>query len=394
MADETHETKIVISGDANGAESALSRVSGGIKGVLRAVGNVTKFLSRLNWAANAVMTIVGLVQKLRDRLSETARVIARFKWDLQMRAAANETARLVGWHEKLAKLMKDELDTLNKQRSVQGIEAQGRKDYEDGKREADRARQIYEAKTPEEEQRLRDKFAAEDERREREDRKAQRKLQIENLDKEESVYSSKARILRDNNTDIDRQLDDERWNLVRANGKEDLVEPIKKRIEALEQRKKANEAEIALFDKEARFRRDQIAALEKQQDYDGPTAGEWQRKTEAKKRAEEKAKEDADARENADKQAAQESARAESRRVASENSAKLDKARDLDAFAGRLAAQDGVSTNRLSAMGLGSGVQGGSGVASDVKRLVTLLEEEVRATKDNKPGDAAAVYGD
>lgn len=391
MADSEHTVNINITGDANVAVNSLKQVKGALASVSNGIRLISGALGKLNWAINGVMMLVKGIQWLKDKLTEASRELAKFRWDLQMRNAANETARLVGWHEKLAKLMKDELDTLNKQRSVQSLEAQGRKDYEDGKREADRARQIFEAKTPEEEQALRDRFAAEDEQRAREDRKAQRKLQIENLDKEESVYSSKARSLRDNNVDIDRQIEDERWNLVRANGKEDLVEPIKKRIDALELRKKANEAEIALFDKEAKFRRDQIAALEKQQDYEGPTAGEWKRKTEAKKRAEEKAKKESDAKEQADKQAARETARAEAQRISAKNSARLEESRGLDAFAGRLAAQDGVSTNRLSAMGLGSGVRGGSGVASDVKRLVKLLEEEVAATKDI---DTSSTWGE
>ena len=319
MADETHETKIVVSGDASGASKALSLVGEKINGVLKAVGNVTKFLSRLNWAVTAVTTLVGVVQKLHDKLTETARAVAKFKWDVEMRNAANETARLVGWHEKLAKLMKDEIGTLSKQQSVQSIQDQGRKDYEDGKREADRARQIYEAKTPEEEQRLRDKFAAEDERREREDRKEQRKRQIENLDREESVYSSKARSLRDNNADIGKQLEAERFNLVRANGNKELEEPILKRIGELEQRFKANAETAEEF------------------------VNGYQRKL---------------------------------------NQDRAKEANNLSGFADRISAADGVSSNRLTAMGLGSGVKGNANIASDVKKMVKLLEEQIAATKD------------
>ena len=382
MADETHETKIVVSGDASGASKALSLVGEKINGVLKAVGNVTKFLSRLNWAVMAVTTLVGVVQKLHDKLTETARAVAKFKWDVEMRNAANETARLVGWHEKLAKLMKDELDTLSKQQSVQSIQDQGRKDYEDGKREADRARQIYEAKTPEEEQRLRDKFAAEDERREREDRKEQRKRQIENLDREESVYSSKARSLRDNNADIEKQLEAERFNLVRANGNKELEEPILKRIGELEQRFKANAETASGYEKEAKFRRDKIAALENQRDYDGPTAGEWQRKTEAKKR-EEKAQAEREKQQKAEdersRKSAEEFVNGYQRKL---NQDRAKEANNLSGFADRISAADGVSSNRLTAMGLGSGVKGDANIASDVKKMVKLLEEQIAATKD------------
>lgn len=292
MADSnTHETKIVIEGDSSKAVGALGRVTAALHTVRSAVSKVTMALGLIGLAINGVQSLIKGFQWLKDKVTETAREIAKFKWDTEMRNAANETARLVGWHEKLAKLMKDELDTLNKQQAVANITARGKKDYEDGKREADRARQIYEAKTPEEQQALRNRFAAEDEQRARDERQAQRKSDIERLDKEESVYSSKARSLRDNNADIDKQLENEKFNLVRANGKEDEAEPIKKRIEALKKRKEANEAEIAQFEKEAKFRRDQIDALKGQKDYTGPTAGEWQRRGKAEEDAKKKADE-------------------------------------------------------------------------------------------------------
>jgi hypothetical protein len=42
-------------------------------------------------------------------------------------------------------------------------------------------------------------------------------------------------------------------------------------------------------------------------------------------------------------------------------------------------------------MGLGSGVSGGSSVANDVKRIIDLLQEEIKATKENKPTDTTSV---
>lgn len=290
MADSnTHEIKIVINGDSNAAVGALKRVVTALHSVRSAASKLMSVFGIFGMAVHGVQSLINAVKWLTNKLTEASRELAKFKWDTEMRNAANETARLVGWHEKLAKLMKDELDTLNKQRAIANITAQGKKDFEDGQREADRARQIYEAKTPEEQQALRNRFAAEDEQRARDERQAQRKSDIERLDKEESVYSSKARSLRDNNADIDKQLENEKFNLVRANGKEDEAEPIKKRIEALKKRKEANEAEIAQFEKEAKFRRDQIDALKGQKDYTGPTAGEWQRRGKAEEDAKKKA---------------------------------------------------------------------------------------------------------
>ncbi len=69
---------------------------------------------------------------------------------------------------------------------------------------------------------------------------------------------------------------------------------------------------------------------------------------------------------------------------------------ELDGFAGRLAATEDVSVNRLTAIGLGSGVEARAGIAGDVKKIVDLLKEEIQATKDNKPyhSDGVATVGE
>lgn len=69
---------------------------------------------------------------------------------------------------------------------------------------------------------------------------------------------------------------------------------------------------------------------------------------------------------------------------------------ELGGFADRLAATEGVSQNRLTALGLGSGVDGRAGIAGDVKKIVELLKEEIAATKDNKPeqSDGVAIVGE
>ena len=53
------------------------------------------------------------------------------------------------------------------------------------------------------------------------------------------------------------------------------------------------------------------------------------------------------------------------------------------------ASADAVSENRLTAMGLGSGVSAqGGGVANDVRKIIDLLKQEIEATKQIKPGEA------
>ena len=80
--------------------------------------------------------------------------------------------------------------------------------------------------------------------------------------------------------------------------------------------------------------------------------------------------------------------------IGAEEAAKFRQNRE--AFAERMAATEGVSQNRLTALGLGSGVEGRSGIAGDVKKIVDLLEEEIEATKENKPEhtDGVAIVGE
>lgn len=74
----------------------------------------------------------------------------------------------------------------------------------------------------------------------------------------------------------------------------------------------------------------------------------------------------------------------------------LRQADDAEQFADRVAAAEGVSQNRLTAMGLGSGVQSDGGVASNVMKLVDLLRQNVEATKNINvgDGDGVGVYGE
>lgn len=80
--------------------------------------------------------------------------------------------------------------------------------------------------------------------------------------------------------------------------------------------------------------------------------------------------------------------------IGAEEAAKFRQNRE--AFAERMAATEGVSQNRLTALGLGSGVDGRAGIAGDVKKIVDLLKEEIAAVKDNKPErqDGVATVGE
>ena len=80
---------------------------------------------------------------------------------------------------------------------------------------------------------------------------------------------------------------------------------------------------------------------------------------------------------------------AERERVAAENRERTEKISMFTRMESAAVSADAVSENRLTAMGLGSGVSAqGGGVANDVRKIIDLLKQEIEATKNIKPGEA------
>lgn len=80
---------------------------------------------------------------------------------------------------------------------------------------------------------------------------------------------------------------------------------------------------------------------------------------------------------------------AERERVAAENRERTEKISMFTRMESAAVSADAVSENRLTAMGLGSGVSAqGNGVANDVRKIIDLLKQEIEATKNIKPGEA------
>lgn len=415
MADDTHETKIVISGDANGATNALSRVMSSLKGVRNAVTGVMKTLGMINWAVQAVQMMIDGYKKLTEWVHRAETEAKRLREEL---AKTNYESSVINAAEAYKKLNKELAETLRLEKDRQAIARQRKntsRDLEDARAEQNKQLEIaaLDPNDPEYDQKkkaIANKYAR------KQSSTAAARAGEDNRERMNSLLGEAA--LKDKEAQRLQNESDRAWKIVDTATEAkwrtgmDLRSAEKSGKGVEEAKRKDDEAQAALnkaYDFAAgideqkkkteaeadRLRRDSAELMgggsaAKIRD----SARQQQLTNEENEEKAKAAREAAKAEEDARKKEADDKARAAKERTNAENAAKLDKARDLNSFAERLAAQEGVSTNRLSAMGLGSGVQGGSGVASDVKKLVTLLEEEVRATKENKPGDAAAVYGD
>ena len=441
MADNTHETKIIISGDDSGAVGALNRVkgllnggiSGALKGVRTAIARVMSALGIFGMAVSGIMFVVDGYKKLTDWMHRAAKAAAELRIAAVFKDAADSMDRLISRQETYNKLLKEELADLNRRKELLGIAQSGKEQRETEKREIARAKEIAGAANEDEERAIRQRWAEEDELRERGKRYRELKGNVAEETEKSAIYGSKANAAEQNVKSAEDAIADIRANFIRMN--EEQLKEAEKQIEALEKKRKANAEAAAEYRKEEEMA-EKRAELYRQQIEDVRNGGGVAKaKAESEKAVEARKKREADAKEQktrdqnledkqlarrkeealaelnpadpdyerqkkeveytyaakelenkaaraeneTDRQAAEEELKALNIRYGSETrNAAIENGM---AVAERAASFDGVSQNRLTAMGLGSGVSASGGVASDVKKLVDLLKQQVDESK-------------
>ena len=94
MAESEHSVKIKIEGNSTSAEGAFSRVRAAVTRTVNVLSSVKTAVSKLmgafstfGMAVQGVISLVNAVKWLYDKLTETARFVAKLKWDIEMRTA-------------------------------------------------------------------------------------------------------------------------------------------------------------------------------------------------------------------------------------------------------------------------------------------------------------------
>lgn len=94
MAESEHSVKINIEGNSTSAEGAFARVKAAVTRAEKALLSVRSAVNRLmtafgtfGMAVQGVISLVNAVKWLYDKLTESARFVAKLKWDIEMRAA-------------------------------------------------------------------------------------------------------------------------------------------------------------------------------------------------------------------------------------------------------------------------------------------------------------------
>ena len=81
MADNTHETKIVVTGDASIAVNALKQVGTTANRVFSVVKGAFAFLGRINWIIGGIQTVVEGFKKLTEWMNKASIAAAKIRLD-------------------------------------------------------------------------------------------------------------------------------------------------------------------------------------------------------------------------------------------------------------------------------------------------------------------------
>ena len=397
------EIKIKLGADEKPALGAVSRVKGAFQGLTGAVRGVMRAMGTFHWAVEAFRTLAGWAKDLHEWLGRSAAEARRLREAIERgeihRIAENAAESYKHLNERLA-----ETNRLERERNaiIDARRAKSR-DIEDAGNELAREREIaaldpasatYEAdkaaitrKYARRSSELAAARAAED------GAETAKRLAAEAAGKERAA--DRLQSVRDRQTEaIARQStvvrrtemaervakDDEAKSEAKANADkarqelEALYAAERETFAAIKQLRsdaqslRASAAESG-YGNAARLRRDATLARldnEEREEAAKRAAAEnaaAEREAEAKRRAEDAKRKDAE--------------REAERRV-------LEIAAAGRTLASGIAGADAVSANRLTAMGLGSGVSAKGGLAGDVRRLVDLMKQQIEATKDIK----------
>ena len=402
MADNTHETKIVISGDASGATSALNRVKdlvgkgliGTLHGLREAVSKVMGAFGLFGLAVQGVQALIEGYKKLHEWMNRAAKAAAEILVAAVFKDAANAMDRLISRQETYNKLLKEELSDLSRRKELQNIEESGKEQRENEQREIARAKEIAGATSEEEERKIRQRWAVEDETRERGRRDRQLKSSAAEEDEKAAIYGSKAGAAEANAASAGAAIEDLRAYKIRMS--DEQKKEADKQIAALEAKRKASAAEAEQYRIEEQMAEKRAALYRRQIEDVRQGGGVAQAKNDAenaKLARQQEAKDFERMQQEARKK--DDAAREFVRGYEEEQRKEAEKRQgQIDDYNATLAGVAGSSRpkDRLTAMGLGSGAaidRTAQQQAADVKTLVQLLKEQVNLTREKNQANVA-----
>ena len=408
MADS--EIRIKLSADDRQATGAFSRVKSAVSSVTAGTRKLARSLGTFHWAVQAFQTLAGWARDLHAWLGRAAEEARRMRDEIS-RAAVESAAKYATDSYKDLNRRLAETNRLERERNaiLERRRAMSR-DNEDARHEIEKERELlsldpasadYEEKRAAVERKYQLSAAQRMADRAREDASAETSrlaAEAARRDKEAERYSS---VYDKNRAALGLQFDrrfvaKQQYRLAKQSGDEDRIEKAKAAFE----RESAKYEEILKAGSEI-FKtftalRQEAESLRRQAGAAGYGGGAQARADAVRLRLEREEREETARREAQEKERTQRATQAEEERIRREREAEerreAQEAERIQREVGerarllgeRFLSADTVSRNRLTAMGLGSGVSARGEVTGDIKRLVALLEKNVKATEEVK----------
>ena len=415
MADDSNKVDIKVNADANNAVSGISRIISGLKTLRTAVTGVMRTLGMINWAVQAVQMLYSGYQKLREWMNRAATAARELADQLERDSIATAAAHAAEAYKKLNKELA-EANRLEKERNaILDQRKATARDLEDANLERDKQMEIAKLDTSsatyqEDKAAIERKYARRASeiataRADEDSRAGAKRLYAEADAKDRDAaalqkeYDRQTRIAERSRDRVWRLGMDERRGVEGAKEKHDEAEQQWKRDEEAAQktkdamealRKEADSIRARAAEMTGGSRAAHIRDEARQAQISNEERGEEARKKKSEREAAEREQEQK--RKEQEREAERqerEAERQERERVAAENRERTEKIGMFSRMESAAVSADAVSQNRLTAMGLGSGVSAqGGGVANDVRKIVDLLKQEIEATKQIKPGEA------
>ena len=276
-AERTETVKITA--DTSAAEASVTgffgRIRSGVTSIRRVISTVFAGFGIVSFAVMGVMTLVAGFQKLRDMATATSRAIQQMRFDAWLGGFNAAADAMIGKHQKIIALLREEQDVANKAASLATMETSQGRAQEDAARNQVRSVQLASATDPREKARLEQQFASEDAEIARRRFEADKKRKLGQLDEEQAIYQSKANGAGSQIGNVDREIANQenivyiaRKTIENGGEKEKydkVIEAAKKRIESLKDEKKALEDLQKTAQREADYRGKQIEIVSKSQ---------------------------------------------------------------------------------------------------------------------------------
>lgn len=276
MANETdYKTTIKIEGETSSAENGIKKVTG-------AFGTMVGALNKARAAISSVMRAMGIfylavegIKKIYEAFKVLSAYIEEVRTRVERAALADhiasatiETKRLVSAQGELNKQLKEQLDLLQKSATLRDMRQSGARAFEDEERDVQRAVERAGVSDPRQLKALEDRYAAEDEARERAQRGGDLSSRIDRLGAEADAYGAKAADARNLREQLTGQMDAELANKQRQKdlgASDEELQATEKRYQALQAARAAAVEEQRTFEREEAYRREQITILKQQQ---------------------------------------------------------------------------------------------------------------------------------